>query len=365
MSRSSIFSSDTVRALRLPRSVLVSWLVCLAAAGTAEVLARIAMAPLGDHVWTYGEHRAQRDKFEWYRNLSLAGCTPPVLIIGDSTAALNFNPAAFSAAAGVESYNLGYRSNYLRAERVNLHGLLAAGQAPEVVLAFHTPWGLVDSSHVTRAERSRATGVMRRRHAGEFVAPDVFHLGRLYAGRDALLNYWLRDKPIVQAPPRAGFEPLNKKLPFRPEVQLVPMAWGPDIRPSGFNPDRFKTVEELAALAKQRDFLLISVIGPFGDEADRYQTFWPLVEDQRQALISLQERYPEHLMIWDLSRTDDLPPLAFSDSTHVFPDSANRLSRYLGLRLHRMGIATSGEPEQQPPGSCGGTAASPQPVQPD
>jgi hypothetical protein len=332
MSRSSIFSFETMRSLSIPGGWLASLGVAMALLCVAEIGARVLMRPIGDDIWVYWEEEPAR-KFTWYRHLAELGRPPAVLIVGDSTGAMNIDPAGFETGMQDDVYNLASPANYPRAFEQNTLPLLRLGKAPEVVIVSQSPWGFVNSAHVERSERTAMTGILRKRQAGEFVATDWFHLGRLYPARSYLASFWLHNEPVLTKPKQYGFVPLAKPRDRLALAQIQPMANRPGMPPSGFDRARIAPLEALRDIAVQRSFRVIATVGPFRSDAYTDSGFTELVSFQRAALAELVRSSPDHVAVWDLTHLDFLRDSDFNDPLHLAPNAAFELGKYLGARL--------------------------------
>ncbi len=319
---SSIFSFNTLDRRSIPRRWVVSILAVAVLFVGAEVVSRVLMAPLGDHVWAYWDPVAA-DKFEWYRGKADAERTPEVLVIGDSTGARNFDPAAFAAASGVPSaYNMAWPANFARALAVNTLPLLANGAPPRTVILMESVNAFIDLPEVERFERSIVGGVLGKRSRGELVAADVLHLARVYQARFQLIDHWARGKQLVRRPPLLGFMPHTRPADAKAPV---PGAIREPDRP--FSSDRRAVLLRLVELAKKRDFRLILTIGPYA------WVPWPQAVAAHAAWLSeVAEANPEHVTFWDLRDTDAVTIDGFRDAQHLWDVDAARLSEWLGRR---------------------------------
>ena len=134
--RSSILSFDTLnlegwKAAGLRNEILVAILLLVG----AELLARSALAPIGDY-WRYWEPEAAV-KIEAYRAMVRKGVPPRILIVGDSTGEFDIDPTGVADDAtfeGADVYNLAWVGNRSEAFRRCTLPILANGPISEVVV---------------------------------------------------------------------------------------------------------------------------------------------------------------------------------------------------------------------------------------
>jgi len=327
MSLSSIFSFETLHLSSVPRH----WWRSLALAGVlliaAEAAARILLAPVGEHLWTYWDADAV-DRFEWYRTLAASGNPPDVVFIGDSTAARNIDPAEFSAAAGgLTAYNMGWPANFPLALAANTFELLETGTPPRYVVLVNVPTSYFEDPRVRKLERSVLNSVIGQRHRGEWVAADWLYLARLYPARHYLLAHWLRSARLHAPPARSGFMPhVHESSPNSPSVRRPQSNCAP-LPPA--SQERRATVRELAALARRTGFRLLVLLPPVHGERLRKAT-----EAHARWLSHLAE--VEDIQILDFSRSHGMTADDFKDAVHLWHDSASRFSRLLGNHFSRL-----------------------------
>jgi len=332
MSPSSIFSSDSVRGVRAPRAWVVSWVAALALVLAVEGVARVLLEPVGDHVWIYWDDESAA-KFGWYREQIDAGETPPVLIIGDSTGAMNLDPLGFEKSGAPDVYVLACPANYPKALQINTLPLLERAPAPKVVIVSQSPWGFVNSRHVERHELTTTPTILLRHAKDEFVVTDHVYLSRLYPARQFLARHWLGGLPVIARPPHDGFEGLPAPRDRIPYEQLAPIELRPGMPRSGFDRQRLAPLSQLRDLAVRKEFRMIVTVGPFRSDASDDEGFDELVALQREAILRLRDGAPDHVELWDLTGLDLLDDDDFNDPTHLSLEAAFDLGRHLGQRL--------------------------------
>ena len=323
--RSSIFSSEQFAGLDIPRDWWASMALLAGILVAVELAARVLMAPVGEDLWTYG-YGADPVPFEWYRVLSEDNRTPTVLVIGDSTAARNVDPATVAEAAAVDSvYSLAYPGNFPRALRSNTVALLDSGNTPEIVILFQWPGSLRDDPRVDQIEAGAVAPILEARSSGRFLISDLLYVTRIFPARRYLLDHWLRGKTLIRPPDGNGFVPLQR--PAEARSQTPPEAPAPaDSGP--FSDMRRGVIRELVALAKEHDFLLVAVVGPFRS-GDRY-----LLANRHLEWLREQERAAcDNLFVMDLRQMPGIGPALFKDNHHLYADGAEAFSAALGKRI--------------------------------
>jgi hypothetical protein len=207
---SSIFSSEQLAGLDIPRDWWASMTLLAGILVVVELTARVLMAPVGDDLWTYG-YGTDPVPFEWFRVLSEQDRVPTVLVIGDSTAARNVDPATLAEASTISSvYSLAYAGNFPRALRSNTLPLLDSGNTPEIVMLFQWPGSLSDDPRVDQIEAGAVAPILEARNSGRFLISDLLYLTRLFPARRFLRDYWLRGKTLIHPPDGNGFLPLTR-----------------------------------------------------------------------------------------------------------------------------------------------------------
>lgn len=338
MSRSSIFSFDTLRLGNVPRPWVWSVLATIALVAAAEAGARWLMAPLGDRVWTYWDEDAA-DEFEWYRKRALANDAPGVVAVGDSTGGYNFEPAAFRREAGdVDTYNLAWPANFPRAFALTTLPLLREGESPRTVLLMQAATTFLETDTAVLNETQIVNSVFGRRARGEFVFADWCYLARVNLARRLLISHWLfhRDE-IVREPARLGFQPLARAgiAPPEEERRMAKVKEEADrqrldrtFAERGFDEERRAVVPALAQLAKERGFRLIAVLTP-----TRVRPLPQVFVAHRQWLQELAREYG--FEVWDYLEDDGYDFFEFSDGIHLRESAARKFSAKLGERYAR------------------------------
>ncbi len=321
---SSIFSSswsslwDNETAILLRVAIVAGVLL---AAG--EAISRAALMPVGA-LWEYWNPDAAL-KFQWYRNASepaandSAGPMPDVLVVGDSTAARNFDPAALKSpnGPGVEAFNLGWPANFPLAFEYSTIPLLRDGQAvPRVVVVSFSPSAFVDSETTSRFESTILQSAYCRRQREGSLLQDFVWLTRI---RPALewRGLWFTGKQ--PAPPaNNGFQPLegheNRSEPDRSrEARQLTEA-------------RLDVLRDLVTLASERDFQLVIVIPPIENvdtipEAGAYRRAVEMICNTRNC----------HVV--DCSDVEGLTSEHFWNNTHLNRDGAEVFSHWFSKNV--------------------------------
>ena len=318
---SSIFSSDPAWPRDIPRPWLWSILGALILVAGAEALARAATAPMGPRLWQYWSSEAGR-KYEWYRRLASAGETYRVVAVGDSLAARNFDPAAFTETSGSEAYNLGWPGMFpLAFDRV-IPPMLEQGTPPEYVFLFQVPHSFVDNEGTRFNEAGVLDGLIGRKADGESLPGDYLALVRIYALRREVFGYWLRGQAPVTQPPLLGFMPLDahNQAEFNSE----------DAGTVELDPNRLDVDRRFFDLAERRGFRIIVVLTPtVAEQPDSAESqFKPWVEAQAAAR-------PDSLTVWDMTESDIVPVEHYEDNAHFLAEGAAEFSAVLGERFQR------------------------------
>lgn len=323
MSRSSIFSFDTLQLAGAPRGWVVSLALALVLIGIAEAGARLLLAPVASQAWAYWDGDAAA-KFEWYRRQASKASLPPVVVVGDSIAARNFDPAAFTAASGVPAFNLGWPGMFPLALDAIVLPLLERGQAPATVLLMQSPTSFVDDDRVRRNEAPIVGSIQARRARGETVPADHIALSRLYLARDDVMSYWRGGGD--------GWGRVAAKGGFMPHARpraAKPAALGAQEAPTGeLSAQRMAVNRRLIELAHARSIRVVAVISPTA-----FDTPPGLVIRYREAMTALAAEFPETLEIWDLTLSEAVTRGDFKDWLHFWEDGAGRFSKELAMRF--------------------------------
>lgn len=322
---SSIFSSEQLSRLDIPRDWWASMALLAGLLVLAELAARVLLAPVGENLWTYGSG-TDPSRFEWFRVLSEEDRSPTVLVIGDSTGARNVDPVTLAEAASIDSvYSLAYPGNFPRALRSNTLPLLDTSNTPEIVVLFQWPGSLRDDPRVDQIEAGAVSPILEARSSGRFLVSELLYVTRLFPARRYVLDHWLRGKTLIHPPDSNGFVPLQRPAEARrqtADTAPAPADSGP------FSETRRGVIRELVALAIEHDFLLVTIVGPFRS-GNRYQLANRHLEwlhDQERASCS-------NLLVMDLRQMPGIGPDLFKDNHHLYEDGALAFSAALGRRI--------------------------------
>jgi hypothetical protein len=320
---SSIFSFDTLRPAGMPRAWVLSVVLAALLVGAAELSARILVAPLRSQAWAYWDSDAAK-RFEEYRHMAQEGSLPPVVVIGDSLAARNFDPAAFSRAAGVPAYNMGWPGMFPLALDAIVLPLLEAGTPPRHVLLIQSPTSFIEDERVRRNEAPIVGSIQARRMRGETVPADYLALSKLFLARGEVAAAWRGvGAGWGEAPARAGFMPH-----MRPKGGARGPLGTQEVPPGELADARKAVVRRLLGIARERGFSVTAVVSPTGFDAVP-----GLVARQRDWLRTLEAEFPGVLTVWDDSGTGVVARDDFKDWLHLWDDAASRFSAHLGERF--------------------------------
>lgn len=320
--RSSIFSSESLQLASIPRDWWLSTWLLFAILVTTELGARFLLAPIGDHLWAYDSAALSRS-YEWYRARAVAGQTPTILAVGDSTGARNFSPRAFQSTAGNEPvYSLARAGNFPRALRSNTLPLLEVGTAPEIVILFQWPGSLRDDPRVDQIEAGAVSSILEARQSGRFMVTDYLYVTRLFRARDYLVSYWLRGEELLRPATRDGFHPLIRPAEF----ELRPVVL-PD-EPILFAETRRDVVRDLVNIAARRGFVVVAIVGPFRAGND-----YPAGNAHLQWLQELRSSNCTNMAVLDLRTAFDIPADQYQGNHHLYEDGAKSYSAQLGPRI--------------------------------
>jgi hypothetical protein len=308
---SSTFSSDTPAwtrgniVLSLRTLILVVVLV-----GGAEVVARIALRPIGDY-WQYWTSEAA-PKFESYRTAVRRGAVPSVVIVGDSTGARDIDPARL----GGNAYNLAWPANLPIAFGKCTLPLLQSSATPELVVASFTPLGFTDTANVRRLEESIVSSVYCRKLQGEGSVADFSALARVRLALPFRRSWWTgRSLPTVRS---AGFMP---KLGMGTEALLV------NDDSAQFSDQRFEPIEALIRTARERGFALLVVVPPRQNPtAARLVTEQAYIDRLRRSGVAYL----------DYRDATFVKPSDFYDDAHLNIEGAEIFSKELAPRIERV-----------------------------
>jgi hypothetical protein len=321
---SSIFNSEQLADLDIPRDWWASMALLAGVLVFAELAARVLMAPVGENLWSYGTG-IDPVPFEWFRVLGAEGRTPTIVVIGDSTAARNLDPTTLAEASMTDSvYSLAYPGNFPRALRSNTLPLLKSGNTPEIVILFQWPGALKDDPRVDQIEAGAISPILEARMTGRLLISEFLYITRLFPARIYLVNHWLRGKTLIHPPGRNGFVPLDRPARAQNQASIeIPPTGGGD-----FSDQRREVIRELIALAKKRDFLLVAIVGPFRS-GDQYL----LANMHLEWLREQEKNYCENLLVMDLRQMPGIGPELFKDNHHLYADGAQVFSVALGQKI--------------------------------
>jgi hypothetical protein len=326
---SSIFSFETLKSVDLPRHWLASMALLMAILLGVEVGARFALAPIGEHLWAYRPAASSR-VFEWYRHLATNRGVPNVVAIGDSIGARNFDPKAFAEASGLGSvYSLAQAGNFPLALRSNTLPLLEIGDAPQIVILLQWAGSFRDDPRVRQIEAGALSPILEARREGRKLVTDYLYVTRLFPARTLLLNYWVNGKELLSRPPNGGFSPF-RSLETTDARSVTPETTS--VEHVRFSVERRKVVLDLLDIARDREFLVIAVVGPLygpdGDAVAREHVEW---------LKTLENSACGSLAVLDLRRSPYLELRHFKDNNHLYEDGAAIFSAYLATRVAEIG----------------------------
>jgi hypothetical protein len=316
-SRSSIFSFDTLRlGGRAPAGFFRAVLLALALSMACEGAARVVL-PADSRRDEYWSPEAAA-KFETYRERAESGRAPAVLVVGDSTAVRDFDPAAIAETSGGDAYNLAWPGNFPLAFRCTTIPLLAgAASVPRVVVAAFTPNGFTETERVRRFEAGILTSDVCRRSAGEAIPSDFVRLTKL--GRVLGARFAPRD--AVGEMTESGFMPLEGRSPKRTRREE---RGGEEAEARAVRAERFEVVRRLGRLARERGFTLLVVIPPIEQEDRAGSAYF----EYKRELERAAAEYGFTALDW--RHLDGYGRESFYDSVHLNAEAARRLSRELG-----------------------------------
>jgi hypothetical protein len=321
----SIFSSESAASIAIPRHWWASNVLLLILLITAEIFARVVLAPIGDYLWAYDSTALSRS-FEWYRQQAENGSAPRVVAIGDSTGARNFDPSSFSEAAAVDSvYSLARAANFPRAMRSNTLPLLDLDSVPDAVILMQSPDTLRDDPRTDQIEAGMVSSILEARLDGRFIITDFIYVTRLYRARSYLLDYWIRNEPLIRPAGNNGFSP------FAREEGVIDNR----NRPTGqldetfrFSEMRREVTKSLLNIAEARQFIVIAVVGPY-----LYGTDYAVTNEHLAWLEELEQEHCEALVVLDMRTMPGLSPEAFKDNHHLYESGARTFSGALGATV--------------------------------
>jgi hypothetical protein len=301
------------------RTVLLALLLVVSTEIGARALLGTELLP--DDYWD----AETGQKFEWYRRLD-ADHAIDILIIGDSTAARNFAPLAIEEQLnGATAFNLGSPGNFPLALRESTFPLLRRGPVPRVVVLSQFVDSYYPSAAADDLERgiltSRAVRVLNDRR----VASDHLAIAQLYRNR-RVIRERLAGEKWIDAPELKGFMPDRRtaeEVAAR-ETRREAARTG-RVRETAV-PARLRTVDELAAMARERGFTLVVLIP---DQRDARSE--AILADHRRWLRARSGELGFEVL--DMAEAIALEPGDFIDTVHLSPTGAVNQSRALGRLL--------------------------------
>jgi hypothetical protein len=337
---SSIFSSETLESIRMPRHWLASLALLAIILIGAEVAARIALAPVGDNLWAYRPPASSR-VFEWYRHLATNSSVPDVVAIGDSVGARNFDPQAFIEASGMGSvYSLAQAGNFPLALQSNTLPLLTIGDAPGTVILLQWAGSFRDDPRVRQIESGARSPILEARREGRKLVTDYLYVTRLFPARSHLFNYWINGKDLLPQPVGGGFKPFQQPPDDRPRPAITAVSTTEHV---SFSAERRNVVSELLEIARERQFRVIAVVGPlYGPDGDN------VASEHVEWLKALEISSCGAMAVLDMRRASYLEPRHFKDNNHLFADGAAKFSAYLADRV----VAEIGNRDGVVPAEC-------------
>ena len=310
--RSSILSFDTLnlegwRAAGLRNEILVAILLLVG----AELLARSALAPIGDY-WRYWEPEAAV-KIETYRAQLRTGVPPRILIVGDSTGEFDIDPRSVADDAtseGADVYNLAWVGNRSEAFRTCTLPILANGPIPELVVVSLSPDAFIETWAGRRSEQAITSSSFCKNLNGQRNVTDYLYLTRIRWAWPFRESWW-RGRRLPYAPNYDGFVGLDG------DFTRVPARFAD----GSVVPERFTVIADLVRLAGSRGFKLVFVLPPRIDPTP-YR-------------LNADRQYREFLMASGLPVLDyrEVPFLTrrnFADQNHLNRLGARIYSRQLG-----------------------------------
>lgn len=291
----------------------------------AEVCARFVLAPIGNYLWAYDSTALSRS-FEWYRQQAVNDSAPRVVAIGDSTGARNFDPASFAEASEIDSvYSLARAANFPRAMRSNTLPLLDLKSVPEAVILMQSPDSLRDDPRTDQIEAGMISSILEARADERFVITDYLHVTRLYRARSYLLDYWVRDEPLIRPARNSGFSPFAAPTDGTDDRERQA---GPLDELFRFSNSRREVTKTLLNIAEARQFIVVAAVGPY-----LYGTRYAVANEHLAWLRALEQEHCETLVVLDMRVMPDVAPEAFKDNHHLYEDGAKTVSRALGATV--------------------------------
>ena len=296
--------------------------MAVVAVAAAEIVARGLLAPLGGYARPYWEDGAAA-KFEAYRHLAASGVPPDVVVVGDSTAARDFDPREFATtAAGLDAYNLGWPGNFALSLYASTAPLFVEDNAvdPKAIVLMQAFSAYTNRPTVSGFERPIMNSWMVRYRRDPTTLDQRIALLRIYPAIRHLKRYWVDgDRAFLSAVPASlGYMPkTGAGLPAEAAGEAGPRE--PDV----FEPERLATLDKWAEIARVRGIELIVVVPPRRSDSNP--------RTLADYVAWLKARTAEHrVTVLDFVSMRLVPDEGFRDAGHLNKDGASRFSRLLG-----------------------------------
>jgi hypothetical protein len=322
----SIFSFESFSSLgRPPRRVLQTLVLTVLLLCVSEVGAHILLRPLGRFP-DYWDVKAA-SKYEYYRMEMDRGLIPAFIVIGDSTAARNIDPAILEHSCGLgHGLNLGWPANYPLAMRCTTFPLLNDGKTPKLVILSLASTGFVDSERTKRFEQSILSSYACREIRGETMISHYIYLARLRRALSFLPSRNSLQSTALQPPPLNGFMPIDLKTGTE---RKFPEAEKDDM-PSDLASERLSVITDMARLAQARRFALVVLVPPLKSVSATMQ----IIQTKYLNALSQAEKQYRFTVI-DCERMEGRDLLTFYDNVHLDQAGAEIFSSFLGRELWR------------------------------
>lgn len=324
--RSSTSSSEASLRRRLGGS-LAAALLAGALWTAAELAARAVVGP-AVALLDYWDVEAGQ-KYEHFLDLLRQGRSPGLVVVGDSTAARDLDPAILARELGVAGggYSLAWPANYPLAMTCTTLPLLEAkGFSPAVLVYSASPLSFVSSPEVARSEEGILSSPVCRRRLGPPSLLGGVYLPRVLPAWEQRESWWGR-RDLQAAPQLAGFMPLDGISPGRPPMQGTAEGW--EQVEVAFEPRRLEVVWQLARRARSLGAALVVVVPPIAQRA-------PRIEAIRVRYCQELERRRRELGFIVLAYDSDSVPLAdYWDWFHLHRQGAEAFSARVAADMAR------------------------------
>jgi hypothetical protein len=327
--RSSIFSFDTLAQFQWPpRDAFVALVVALGVFVSAELAARAALKPVGRY-WEYWSPAAAT-KFEWFRRQAESGNPYDIVIVGDSTAANNLDPASIrNAVAGAPTvYNLGWPANFpLAFEESTVPLFDRLPGPPALLLVSFNPQGFVTTPNVLRFEAGIRSSALCKRIETGWVMGDILNLARVRSALPLWKDRWLREISWDAPPKDEGFIPHGGKNAVHSDATADSTG---DQPPLPLESARFEAILKMARVAKANGIELVVLVPPRREVSAAHEK---LVDEY---VDRLKDASPDMGFRMIDGRNSGLVAADdFSDAVHLNVAGARRFSQAIGARLRR------------------------------